>query len=74
MSTQRIKYEMLSSARGLRSWKTTQMMQGGPSCLLLGWTDNGRPMHVVVSYPPHVAIITVYEPTSDGWTDLRTRS
>lgn len=46
----------------------------GPSCLLLGYTDKQRPLHVQVSYPPGLKIITVYEPSSDKWeADLKTR-
>lgn len=46
----------------------------GPSCLLLGYTETKRPLHVQVSYPPDVKVITVYEPSTDEWEDdLRTR-
>ena len=46
----------------------------GPSCLLLGYTGRRRPLHVQVSYPPGIKIITVYEPSPDEWEeDLRTR-
>ena len=47
----------------------------GPSCLLLGFTSVGRPLHVVCSYPsrPLVKIITLYEPDPDEWTDNRIR-
>jgi hypothetical protein len=47
----------------------------GPSCLLLGFTTTGRPLHVQCSYPsrPLVKLITLYEPDPDQWTDLRTR-
>lgn len=36
----------------------------GPSCLILGWTQARRAMHVQCSYPsrPLVKIITLYEP------------
>jgi hypothetical protein len=36
----------------------------GPSCLILGFTKNGRPLHIQCSYPsrPLVKIITLYEP------------
>lgn len=47
----------------------------GPSCLLLGTTENGRALHVQCSYPPNVKVITVYEPSPDEWeADLKTRS
>lgn len=46
----------------------------GPSCLILGKTKTGRNLHVQVSYPPIVKVITVYEPSSDKWLDdLKTR-
>ena len=48
----------------------------GPSCLILGYTQNKRPLHVQCSYPsrPVLKIITVYEPTLDKWeTNLKTR-
>src|SRR5215211_2313653 len=47
----------------------------GPSCLLLGWTQARRPLHVQCSYPsrPLVIIITLYEPDPDLWMDFRER-
>ena len=45
----------------------------GPSCLILGWTRKRRPLHIQVSYPPMVFVITVYEPTADRWISYRTR-
>jgi hypothetical protein len=46
----------------------------GPSCLILGSTAAGRTLHVQVSYPPKVFIITLYEPSPDEWeTDWKTR-
>ena len=46
----------------------------GPSCLLFGYSATNRPLHIQVSYPPNVKIITVYEPSLDEWeTDLKTR-
>ncbi len=41
----------------------------GPSCLILGYTQAGRVLHVQVSYPPAVKVITVYEPASDQWDE-----
>ncbi len=43
----------------------------GPSCLMGGLTQAGRPIHVQCSYPirPLVKIITVYEPDPDRWND-----
>lgn len=46
----------------------------GPSCLILGYTAKGRVLHVQVSYPPKVKIITVYVPSIDEWEkDWKTR-
>jgi len=47
----------------------------GPSCLILGFTRTGRPLHVQCSYPtrPLVKIVTVYEPDPELWIDLRIR-
>lgn len=47
----------------------------GPSCLILGFTDSGRPIHVQCSYPsrPIVKIITLYQPDPDLWVDYRIR-
>ena len=46
-----------------------------PSCLILGFTRTGRPLHVQCSYPsrPQIKIVTVYEPDATLWTDLRIR-
>jgi hypothetical protein len=47
----------------------------GPTCLILGFTNAGRPLHVQVSHParPVLKIITLYEPDSDLWIDFRHR-
>lgn len=47
----------------------------GPSCLILGFTSLGRPLHVQCSYSsrPMVKIITLYEPDPGLWIDLRIR-
>lgn len=47
----------------------------GPSCLILGFTDTSRPLHIQCSYPsrPLIKIITVYEPNSSEWIDFRIR-
>jgi hypothetical protein len=47
----------------------------GPSCLILGYTKAGRPLHVQCSYPsrPLVKVITLYEPYPDLWIDFRGR-
>ena len=47
----------------------------GPSCLILGYTKMGRPLHVQCSYPSRtlVKIIILYEPDPDLWIDFRVR-
>lgn len=44
-----------------------------PSCLILGITDSGRPLHIQCTYPPNVAVITAYEPKPEEWIDWRIR-
>lgn len=44
-----------------------------PSCLIFGRTDENRPLHVQVSFPPHVKIIMVYEPDANEWEEYRVR-
>ena len=47
----------------------------GPSCLILGFTRMGKPVHVQCSYPsrPLVKIIALYEPDPERWIDHRIR-
>ena len=47
----------------------------GPSCLILGYTKAGRPLHVQCGYPsrPLVKIVTLYEPDPQLWSNLRIR-
>ena len=47
----------------------------GHSCLLLGWGEKERPLHVVCApKPEYLAIITTYLPNSEQWEqDWRTR-
>ena len=47
----------------------------GPSCLVLGFTRMGRPLHIQSSYPsrPLVKIVTLYEPDLAEWIDFRVR-
>jgi hypothetical protein len=42
----------------------------GPSCLVFGYTQQRRPIHIVVAYPVtghRMKVITVYEPSADRW-------
>jgi hypothetical protein len=47
----------------------------GHSCLMLGWGDANRPIHVVCApKEEYLAIITAYLPNSEEWAnDFRTR-
>ena len=47
----------------------------GPSCLILGYTKVGRPVHIQCSYPsrPLLKIITLYQPDPDLWIDFKVR-
>ncbi len=47
----------------------------GPSCLILGYTDENRPLHIHCSYPSRIVIkiITLYEPNPGKWVDLKKR-
>lgn len=47
----------------------------GASCLILGFTKSGRPLHLQCSYPsrPIIKIITLYEPDPDLWLDFKIR-
>jgi len=43
-----------------------------PSVLVLGRTNEGRPVHVVCAYAPEddqLIVITVYEPDQNRWDD-----
>ena len=47
----------------------------GPSCLILGFTLAGRPLHTQCSYPsrPLIKVITLYEPNLQLWIDFKIR-
>lgn len=46
-----------------------------PSCLLLGFTEDGRPLHLQVSRADAelIRIITLYEPDPDEWYNYSER-
>ena len=44
-----------------------------PSCLLYGKTKAGRTLHIQVSFPPVVVVITAYEPDPEEWISGRKR-
>lgn len=47
----------------------------GPSCLILGFTNAGRPLHIHCSHASReiVKIITLYEPSPSIWLDFKHR-
>jgi hypothetical protein len=47
----------------------------GHSCLMLGWGERDRPLHVVCApKPEYVAVLTTYLPSPEQWEqDWRTR-
>lgn len=44
-----------------------------PSCLVYGKTKTGRDLHVQVSLPPKVVIVTTYPPDFNEWIDCKIR-
>jgi len=44
-----------------------------PSCLVYGKTRTGRNLHIQISLPPEVVIITVYEPDESEWIEYEVR-
>ena len=44
-----------------------------PSCLIYCKTRKGRNLHVQISYPPAVVVITTYEPDPEEWVNWRVR-
>lgn len=46
----------------------------GPSCLILGWPDLVRPLHVQVAYTGDTPwLVTLYEPDRQKWENFRQR-
>lgn len=44
-----------------------------PSCLIYGKSNSGRDLHVQVSLPPSVVVITTYDPDHKEWIDCKKR-
>jgi hypothetical protein len=44
-----------------------------PSCLVYGVSKAGRHLHVQLSFPPAVTVITAYDPDASEWIDYRVR-
>src|SRR5437764_568509 len=47
----------------------------GPSCLIFGTSNTGRPIHIQCSYPSRdrIKVVTVYEPDPSEWIGFRHR-
>ena len=47
----------------------------GPTCLVFGFTESARPLHIQSSYPSRrlIKIVTLYEPDPNLWTDFKVR-
>lgn len=47
----------------------------GPSCLLMGYTIAGRPLHIQCTYPgeARLKIVTLYQPDPERWIGFRER-
>lgn len=46
-----------------------------PSCLILGFTKSGRPLHIQCSHPSRsiIKVITLYQPEPALWVDYKVR-
>jgi len=44
-----------------------------PSCLIYGKTEKRRDLHVQISLPPIVVVITTYEPDPAEWINCKIR-
>jgi len=44
-----------------------------PSCLIHGVSKAGRHLHVQLSLPPALTVITAYDPDASEWIDFRVR-
>jgi Domain of unknown function (DUF4258) len=44
-----------------------------PSCLVYGVSKAGRHLHMQLSLPPAVTVITAYDPDASEWIDYRVR-
>ena len=59
--------EALLTGRGLKQYEDTGR---GESCLVVGFTESGKPLHMVCGeIEDHVVLITVYIPTPPKFTN-----
>ena len=72
ISVQEVKEAILQKARIIEDYPEDKY---GPSCLILGFTNQKRPLHIQSSYPsrPILKIITLYEPDPAKWIDFDKR-
>lgn len=76
MTTRRIKISEVREA--LNSWMAEVIEDypddsRGSSCLVYGKTSN-RVLHIHISYPPEIVVITAYEPDPGKWeSDKKSR-
>jgi len=71
----------ISSAEIAQASETAELIEDypadkySPSCLILGFIQENRPLHIQVSYAdtPMVRIITLYEPDPEEWIEFRKR-
>ena len=68
-------YEIEEAGKNLEIIEDYPDDKYSPSCLLLGFSQNGKPLHLVVSRADinYVKIITVYEPDEDIFQNLTDR-
>ena len=72
ISVQELKEAIIQKARIIEDYPEDKY---GPSCLILGFTNQKRPLHIQSSYPsrPILKIITLYEPDPAKWIDFDKR-
>lgn len=63
--------EILQAAQNARLIEEYPEDKYAPSCLLLGYTQVGRPLHIQASFIDSelVRIITIYQPDQTEWID-----
>jgi hypothetical protein len=66
-------YESVLDGECIREYSEDKPL---PSCLILGFTRNRRPIHVVCAHDEvsdRAIVITVYEPSATLWANYRER-
>jgi hypothetical protein len=72
---QEYEYPMHAADQSVRRHVAHPSDKYGPSCLVLGYTKAGRPLHIECTHPARtrIKIITVYAPDSAEWVDFISR-